>query len=323
MLLRPAELDHLGLAAALRGPARRGRSRRPRSPRSSPSCSRARSRGRCGRVAEATRGLAERRPTPPPVPVEGPARARPPRRELQRGRRRSSAKAREAEQRLPPLRQPRAEDAADRDPRLRRGARGRRAAGRGGGGDDRRASRSGSSGSSATCSTSAGCARPSSASAASRSTWPRSRTEAFRRYETQARDFGVDARGLAAAEPAPALGDADRMLQVVSNLVENALRLTRGRRHGPDRRRARRDPRSRTRAPGCGPTSCERAFERFYLYSRYGRERPVGTGLGLAIVKELAEGMGGASRRERAGHSRLHGAAAAVRSTACRAARLR
>jgi len=36
-----------------------------------------------------------------------------------------------------------------------------------------------------------------------------------------------------------------------------------------------------------------RAFERFYLYSRYGTDRPVGTGLGLAIVKELTEAMGG------------------------------
>ena len=36
-----------------------------------------------------------------------------------------------------------------------------------------------------------------------------------------------------------------------------------------------------------------RAFERFYLYSRYGTDWPVGTGLGLAIVKELTEAMGG------------------------------
>jgi signal transduction histidine kinase len=45
--------------------------------------------------------------------------------------------------------------------------------------------------------------------------------------------------------------------------------------------------------PGLAAEELERAFERFYLYSRYGRERPVGSGLGLAIVKELAEGMGG------------------------------
>ena len=36
-----------------------------------------------------------------------------------------------------------------------------------------------------------------------------------------------------------------------------------------------------------------RAFERFYLYSRYASDRPVGTGLGHSIVKELTRGMGG------------------------------
>ena len=45
--------------------------------------------------------------------------------------------------------------------------------------------------------------------------------------------------------------------------------------------------------PGLTPDELERAFERFFLYSRYGGERAVGTGLGLAIVKELVEGMGG------------------------------
>jgi signal transduction histidine kinase len=45
--------------------------------------------------------------------------------------------------------------------------------------------------------------------------------------------------------------------------------------------------------PGLGAEELDRAFERFYLHSRYGRERPVGSGLGLAIVKELVEGMGG------------------------------
>jgi two-component system sensor histidine kinase BaeS len=45
--------------------------------------------------------------------------------------------------------------------------------------------------------------------------------------------------------------------------------------------------------PGLQPDERDRAFERFYLHERYGRERPVGTGLGLAIVKELTEAMGG------------------------------
>jgi two-component system sensor histidine kinase BaeS len=116
--------------------------------------------------------------------------------------------------------------------------------------------------------------------------------ECLARYEAQARDFGVSLE-IDVAEPAGALGDADRMVQVVSNLVENALRVA--------------PPGGSVRilaalgvlavaddGPGLADEELERAFERFYLYSRYGRERPVGTGLGLAIVKELAEGMGGA-----------------------------
>ena len=49
--------------------------------------------------------------------------------------------------------------------------------------------------------------------------------DAVRRYLPQAEAFGV---GLSAVSDgaAPAIADADRVLQVVSNLVENALRLT-------------------------------------------------------------------------------------------------
>jgi two-component system, OmpR family, sensor kinase len=115
--------------------------------------------------------------------------------------------------------------------------------------------------------------------------------EAVRRYEGQARDFGVTLELVAAAQ-APAIGDADRVLQIVSNLVENALRLAPA---GCSVRivTAPGELRVEDTGPGLKAEELERAFERFYLYSRYGRERPVGTGLGLAIVKELAEGMGG------------------------------
>ena len=115
--------------------------------------------------------------------------------------------------------------------------------------------------------------------------------EAVRRYEGQARDFGVTLELDGPAE-APARGDADRVLQIVSNLVENALRLT------PAGGRVRvvvapGELRVEDNGPGLATEELERAFERFYLYSRYGRERPVGSGLGLAIVKELTEGMDG------------------------------
>jgi signal transduction histidine kinase len=111
------------------------------------------------------------------------------------------------------------------------------------------------------------------------------------RYEAQARGFGVTLEAVAPAA-APAMGDRDRILQVASNLVENALRLTP--RGGVVRVAA---------APGAlevedtGPGLAEedlpRAFDRFYLHSRYASDRAVGTGLGLSIVKQLTEGMGG------------------------------
>ncbi|HVM16888.1 MAG TPA: HAMP domain-containing sensor histidine kinase [Gaiellaceae bacterium] len=118
--------------------------------------------------------------------------------------------------------------------------------------------------------------------------------DVVRRYEAQARAFGVGLEAVC-ADDALAVGDADRLLQVASNLVENALRLTPA--GGTVRVRA--APGElvvEDTGPGLGPEELERAFERFYLYSRYGRERQVGTGLGLAIVKQLAEGMGGSVR---------------------------
>jgi two-component system sensor histidine kinase BaeS len=115
--------------------------------------------------------------------------------------------------------------------------------------------------------------------------------DAVRRYEQQADVFGVSLVAVADG-PSPAIADADRVLQVISNLVENALRLTP--RGGEVRVIAAPGVlRVEDTGPGLEPEDRERAFERFYLHERYGRERPVGTGLGLAIVKELVEAMGG------------------------------
>ena len=112
-----------------------------------------------------------------------------------------------------------------------------------------------------------------------------------RRYQQQAAAFGVSLVAVS-EEPAFALGDADRMLQVVSNLVENALRLTP---MGGEVRVVATPGTLRVEdtGPGLQAEDTKRAFERFYLHSRYGRERKVGTGLGLAIVKELTLAMGG------------------------------
>ena len=115
--------------------------------------------------------------------------------------------------------------------------------------------------------------------------------EACRRYEAQAREFGV-ALGVRSEPDALALADGDRTLQIVSNLVENALRLTPA---GGSVVIATAPGTIEVRdtGPGLAQDELDRAFERFYLHSRYGRERPVGTGLGLAIVQALTQGMGG------------------------------
>jgi len=122
--------------------------------------------------------------------------------------------------------------------------------------------------------------------------------EAVRRYESQARDFGVTLEAFAPT-PAPAIGDPGRILQVTSNLVENALRPTP--RGGVVRVLA--EPGAlivEDTGPGLKDEDLSHAFERFYLYTRYASDRSVGTGLGLSIVKELTQGMNGSVEVESA-----------------------
>jgi two-component system sensor histidine kinase BaeS len=115
--------------------------------------------------------------------------------------------------------------------------------------------------------------------------------ESVRRYERLSQTLGVTLEAHVET-PATVLGDDDRVQQVIGNLVENALRVTpagggvRVRVDGPE-------VRVEDDGPGLQPDELSRAFERFYLHSRYGKDRKVGTGLGLAIVKQLVEAMGG------------------------------
>jgi signal transduction histidine kinase len=115
--------------------------------------------------------------------------------------------------------------------------------------------------------------------------------ESVTRHAARARDLGVQL-GVAADAPAPATADRDRLLQAVSNLVENALRCTPA---GGTVALIARPGRLTVKdtGPGIAPDEISRAFERFFLYRRYNGNRPVGTGLGLAIVRELAQAMGG------------------------------
>jgi signal transduction histidine kinase len=116
--------------------------------------------------------------------------------------------------------------------------------------------------------------------------------EVTRRYEAEARAADVELECVA-DEPAPAIADPDRALQVVSNLVENALRSTPA--GGSVRVRAEVGTLVvEDTGVGLVPEDVPHTFERFYLHDRNpdGRAR-IGSGLGLAIVKELTERMGG------------------------------
>jgi signal transduction histidine kinase len=116
---------------------------------------------------------------------------------------------------------------------------------------------------------------------------------AVERHLPKAREMSVKlANATAGDDGAWALADEGRMLQVTSNLIENALRLTPAGgfvvvRAGPGQIAV------RDSGPGLATEDLSRAFERFYLYDRYRSERPVGSGLGLAIVQELTNAMGG------------------------------
>jgi two-component system, OmpR family, sensor kinase len=114
--------------------------------------------------------------------------------------------------------------------------------------------------------------------------------EAARRHEPTARELGVDLR--AVAEESWVTGDADRILQIASNLVENALRETPAGGSVTVAADGVRLVVSDT-GPGIPAGDLPHAFERFYLYDKIGRDRLIGSGLGLAIVRQLATAMGG------------------------------
>ena len=111
-----------------------------------------------------------------------------------------------------------------------------------------------------------------------------------RRHE--ARRGSSASRSRAEGEEAWVEADHDRVLQIALEPRRERAPRDAGRRLG-DRavtpgtaRCLGHRARSRSRRPA-------HAFDRFFLYDKYGRERPVGSGLGLAIVKQLALAMGG------------------------------
>jgi signal transduction histidine kinase len=119
--------------------------------------------------------------------------------------------------------------------------------------------------------------------------------EAEERLRPAAREAGVEVR--VEGGPAAATADHGRALQVVTNLLDNAIRVSprggavtvaaaSGELHVSDR------------GPGIPEAELPQAFERFHLRARTGNGSPEGAGLGLAIVRELTEAMGGSANVE-------------------------
>ncbi len=116
------------------------------------------------------------------------------------------------------------------------------------------------------------------------------------RFAPQAEDAGVSLRVEAQAVPT-VMGDGDRLAQVFTNLVDNALRHTpRGgeivlttRSLGQEVEIAVRDT-----GPGIPPEVLPHVFERFYRGDRSRRGgKQHGAGLGLAIAREIVQAHGG------------------------------
>jgi two-component system sensor histidine kinase BaeS len=119
--------------------------------------------------------------------------------------------------------------------------------------------------------------------------------EAEERLRPRAREAGVEV--VVDGGPATASADHGRALQVVSNLLDNAIRVSPrdeavtitvapGELHVTDH------------GPGIPSEDLPRAFERFHLRSRAAGGSSEGAGLGLAIVRELTEAMGGTAAVE-------------------------
>lgn len=110
-------------------------------------------------------------------------------------------------------------------------------------------------------------------------------------------------RGLALeldASPTPARGERDAVLQIVMNLLSNALK------YGPERGLVRLTTalegdtailRVRDDGDGMAGLDRKRVFERFFR-GREAKERSGGAGIGLTIARQLAEDLGGSLKLE-------------------------
>ena len=100
-----------------------------------------------------------------------------------------------------------------------------------------------------------------------------------------------------AAEDLVVRADADRIQQVLFNLVDNAIKY--GRAEGRVWIKARVASERMIEVsvcdngPGIPPDSIDRVFERFYRVDKARSREQGGTGLGLSIVKHIVQSHGG------------------------------
>ncbi|MCX6951213.1 MAG: ATP-binding protein, partial [Verrucomicrobia bacterium] len=123
-------------------------------------------------------------------------------------------------------------------------------------------------------------------------------------------DFGImaRARGVTLANAVPsglvARADPERLRQVLSNLIDNAIKYGRAEGHVTVGGRALGENRVelsvRDDGPGIPMEAKERVFERFYRVDKARSREQGGTGLGLAIVKNVMQAHGGEVRVESA-----------------------
>ena len=98
----------------------------------------------------------------------------------------------------------------------------------------------------------------------------------------------------------PIVTDADRLAQVVGNLLDNALRYSPQGSTVTVEASPSQDGgavvRVSDQGPGIAQHDLSRVFERLYVSTRYPGERRSGSGLGLAIVARIMQALGGTVR---------------------------
>jgi two-component system phosphate regulon sensor histidine kinase PhoR len=112
----------------------------------------------------------------------------------------------------------------------------------------------------------------------------------------RAKQLHIDLQVHAPQEPIVMMGDRAKLVQVVVNLLDNALRLTPANGHVTVAAKSDDGHAELSVAddgPGIPSSALPHIFERFYVVDRSRARASAGTGLGLAIVKHIVEQHGG------------------------------